>query len=119
LSITPGEPPFVARWNPYYITTDEGINELITNSEELRVYPNPSHGVFAFEVKSVPSTRERTKSVVEVYNMLGEKVYSGYQISKSSNYQIDLSAQPNGVYLYRVISEKGVLVGMGKLVIEK
>jgi hypothetical protein len=56
---------------------------------------------------------------VEVYNVLGEKVYSNYQITKSSNYQIDLSSQPNGVYLYRVIAEDGNLAGEGKLVIER
>ena len=63
-------------------------------------------------------------SVVEVYNMLGEKVYSHYKITnpdnyRESNYQIDLSSQPNGVYLYRVITETGDLVGEGKLIIQK
>jgi hypothetical protein len=114
LKATGGGGPYVARWQPC-AESDEGVNELMTNSKEVSVYPNPSKGVYAFEVKS---EELRAKSVVEVYNMLGEKIYGDYQISKSSNYQIDLSTQPAGIYLYRVISENGELIGTGKLIKE-
>ncbi|NNM95618.1 MAG: T9SS type A sorting domain-containing protein, partial [Bacteroidia bacterium] len=49
-----------------------------------------------------------------IYNMLGEQVYSHYQITTPSEYQIDLSSQPAGIYLYRVITETGYLIGEGK-----
>jgi uncharacterized repeat protein (TIGR03803 family) len=78
------------------------------------VYPNPNNGVFTIQSSAVSG-----QSSVEVYNMLGEKVYSNYQITKLSNYQINLSNQSNGVYLYRVLNENGSLLGAGKLIIQK
>jgi hypothetical protein len=58
---------------------------------------------------------------IEIYNVLGEKVYSTNlpQTPKGALSDIDLSEQPNGVYFYRILSENGVLVGEGKLVVEK
>lgn len=91
-----------------------GVNAVTMAGGTINVYPNPSNGQFTLR-SSVGSGQ----CSVEVYNMLGEKVYSNYQITKLSNYQIDLSSQPNGVYLYKVISDSGNLAGQGKLVIQK
>jgi hypothetical protein len=55
---------------------------------------------------------------VEVYDILGEKVYSQFN-NQQTTFNIDLSNQPNGVYFYRVISEDGNLFGEGKLIIQK
>jgi hypothetical protein len=118
---------YIARWSETECTnSNEGINQITASGPGVIVYPNPSHGVFAFEVKSVPSTRERTKSVVEVYNMLGQQVLSqSFNIQNLSTGQVDsefkinLNAQPSGIYLYRVISGNGQLIGTGKLIIEK
>jgi len=93
-----------------------GVNELIAKSEEVRIYPNPSNGMFNLTISNYELGINNT---VEIYNMLGEKVYSNYQITKSSNYQIDLSSQPAGLYLYRVITQNGELAGEGKIEIQK
>jgi hypothetical protein len=55
---------------------------------------------------------------VEIYNVLGEKVYSKLF---TANYQfsIDLSSQLNGIYFYRVVSEDGGLVGRGKVIMQR
>jgi len=92
-----------------------GIDNLQANQEAVNVYPNPSNGVFTIQTKS----EELRGKSIEVYNVLGEKVYSNYQITKSSNYQIDLSFQPNGVYLYRILDPNGNLIGSGKEVIQR
>jgi len=57
------------------------------------------------------------KMQLEIYNVLGEQIQQ-FTIY-NSRFTIDLSSQPNGVYLYRVITQDGSLVGEGKLVIEK
>jgi len=49
--------------------------------------------------------------------MLGEKVYQS--TTNSDNIQINLSGQSQGIYLYRVISENGNLLGEGKVIIQK
>jgi hypothetical protein len=65
-------------------------------------------------------------SKIEVYNMLGEKVMNetlrpvteGQGGQTQGDNKIDLSAQPTGIYLYRVTDEYGQLIGSGKLIKE-
>ncbi|MGP8216088.1 MAG: T9SS type A sorting domain-containing protein [Bacteroidia bacterium] len=92
-----------------------GINELRAKNEEVRVWPNPNDGKFSIEITNYEL---RIKNSVEVYNVLGEKVYSQLLIP-NSQFLINLSNQPAGMYLYRVISETGECIGSGKLVIQK
>jgi hypothetical protein len=54
---------------------------------------------------------------VEVFNVLGETVYST-KIT-SDNTEINLKNQPNGVYLFKVMKEDGSAIGKGKLIIQK
>jgi hypothetical protein len=88
-----------------------GVQNVSESKPEVSVFPNPSNGVFTIESSVVSG-----KSSVEIYNVLGQTIYQT-QI-KSSNTQIDLSNQPSGIYLYRVVSENGELVGSEKLLIE-
>ena len=57
----------------------------------FEVYPNPNNGIFTIESK------ELTSSIIDVYDLLGQKVKS-IQIS-STKTLIDLSNFPKGVYL--------------------
>jgi OOP family OmpA-OmpF porin len=96
-----------------YADSIEGIAQLTVNSEKVKVWPNPSDGKFTIE-----STVGSGKSSVEIYNMLGEKVYSETLRQAQGDNIINLQSQPDGLYLYRVISEKGELIGSGKLIIQ-
>ncbi|HXB11365.1 MAG TPA: T9SS type A sorting domain-containing protein, partial [Bacteroidia bacterium] len=59
------------------------------------------------------------QSSVEVYNMLGEMVYSKPLSIVNYPLSVNLSSQSNGVYLYRVLNESGNLAGEGKFIINK
>lgn len=96
--------------------SNTGVNTLSNSISSISIYPNPNNGAFTLQAASY---QPLANSSIEIYNMLGAQVYSNYQMTKSSNYQIDLSNQPAGVYLYRVISASGNLLGEGKIVIEK
>ncbi|HTB06974.1 MAG TPA: T9SS type A sorting domain-containing protein [Bacteroidia bacterium] len=87
------------------------VNNISNSSETVLFYPNPSNGKFTFQ-SSVVSRQ----LLVEVYNVLGEQVYSQYSLP-NTQYQIDLSSQPSGVYFYRVLSDNK-FVGSGKLIIQ-
>jgi hypothetical protein len=110
---------YIARWNA--CNEREAINELKTNSEELSIYPNPNNGKFIIQSPLPP----KGGTTVEVYNVLGERVYAGMPLNPQTGtlrqcaYPIDLSSSPSGVYLYRVVNEDGGLAGSGKFVIER
>jgi uncharacterized repeat protein (TIGR03803 family) len=93
--------------------TVTSINELVSVAEDAVIYPNPNEGKFAIEVKS---EELRTKSTLEIYDVLGELVYTTTLVSKTT--QIDISDKPSGVYIYKITSQSGELVSTGKLIKE-
>lgn len=76
-----------------------GVNEGLQNASSISVYPNPSNGTFAIKAVSAIST-------VEIYNVLGELIFSETAAS-TNNKQVDLSAQPAGIYLVHVFLANG------------
>lgn len=65
-------------------------------AEQIKVYPNPTSGIFSFET----SGKDKVSSV-EVYNLIGDLVF--HSNCPTSNPQtIDLHEQPNGIYYLKV-----------------
>jgi hypothetical protein len=95
-----------------YPAPPSGINET-NNSVSFNIAPNPSAGIF-----TIQSSINIGKSLVEVYNVLGEKVFKEIRRLADDNL-INLTGEPNGIYLYRVLNTDGGLLGEGKLVIQK
>jgi hypothetical protein len=71
--------------------------ELISYSNGLTLYPNPSTGVFNI------SHNYYEIETTEVYNCIGEKVFS----REGSSEQIDLSKASLGVYFYCIKTRQG------------
>jgi hypothetical protein len=92
----------------------EGLNYLSRKAENVSIYPNPSNGKFTIQ----ESGARIQNPEIEIYNMLGEKVFSKFT-TDNSQLTINLNDQPAGIYLYRIITETGNLVSTGKLVIQK
>ncbi len=95
-----------------------GINEVAVKKEVVTIFPNPNNGRFQIAI----SQQLSANSQIEIYNMLGQEVYSNSYQPRAINHQpinIDLSGEPSGVYLYRVITEAGNFVGEGKFIIQK
>ncbi len=91
--------------------TVAGINELSVNSGVIALFPNPNNGNFTLYLQGISG-----KSQITVYNLLGEQVY---QTSlNSTTTQIDMSNKAEGLYLYRIVTIKGELMGEGKFVIQ-
>ena len=74
-------------------------NESFEVANNIKIYPNPSNGIFAIETQE--------DSTVEVFDMIGKKVYSNKVYVGSST--IDLSNYTNGIYLLTVTNQKGNL----------
>ena len=88
------------------------VNQLEIRNYKLEVYPNPNNGNFTVLLKGISP-----KNQITIFNILGEQVYQS-SLNATSN-QIEMSCKADGLYLYRVITETGELVGQGKFVIQK
>ena len=94
----------------YELNQPLSINPFLDNELYCTISPNPSSGIFTIQAE------EEIKGV-EVYNVMGEKVYLTPSPSpKGEGSVVDLSAQPKGIYFYRVVTANGV--GSGKVVVE-
>jgi len=102
---------FSGSWT--YTPTATGITEASTFTGQISVYPNPGNGIFNFRATG---QQLKANSRVEIYNLLGEKVANNQWLSTNSQIQLDISDLAKGMYLYKVISEQGALITMGKLV---
>jgi hypothetical protein len=95
-----------------YADSISSVKQLQVESEKWKVFPNPGKGIFTFQSAGISR-----QSVVEVYNVMGEKIYSN-ELSTSSQFSIDLRNEPQGIYLYRIVSDIGQPIASGKLIIQ-
>ncbi|RYJ41175.1 T9SS type A sorting domain-containing protein [Flavobacterium beibuense] len=72
-----------------------GVSDVVSPVNEIKVYPNPSNGLF-----TVSLTDDASALQYEVYNVLGQAVQSGK--IDSANNTIDMTAKANGVYILRL-----------------
>ncbi len=109
----------------YHTNTFTG-NKISPNGEELRVYPNPNNGIFTISLGH-PELVSGSQTRIEIYNVFGEQVLvetlRPVQPARTGtgggDNLINLSDKPDGIYLYRVLSEKGKLEGEGKIIIDR
>ncbi len=75
-------------------------NDINFNQENIKVYPNPSTGIFNFDF----SNTLQDYSTITVYNLLGEMVYKNDLITKTDN-SFDLSFLNSGYYIARISND--------------
>lgn len=92
------------------LTATKNINAL---ASLVKVYPVPSTGLVTINLTG------NNFEDIEITNTLGMTVYKEPLISQPRNNSltIDLSAQPNGVYILHITSQQGVLTK--KIIIQK
>jgi ligand-binding sensor domain-containing protein len=90
-----------------------GISEMQTENMQVNIFPNPGTGTFHIKSDNLRSAN------IEIYNVNTEKVMTGALLSMPGDNIINISAQPSGVYFYRVLEEDGSLAGQGKLILQK
>ncbi len=93
-----------------------GIN-TIKNPAGYSIYPNPSNGIFTVALNH-PELVAGLQTIT-IYNTFGETIYEGTLKQVQGNCEINLSTQPNGIYLYRILNSDATLFGEGKVIIQK
>ncbi len=93
--------------------TGLGISELITNSNAISLYPNPTSGTFTLSYHlSTPD------AAFQLLDISGRVVYKQSISGSIGNEIIDASALSSGMYFWQVANEKGV-TSYGKIAIVK
>jgi Secretion system C-terminal sorting domain len=59
---------------------------------------------------------EESLKVIEIYDVLGEKILTEELYTASGNNTINLTNQCSGVYFYWVLTQNGALIGKGKII---
>jgi len=85
----------------YFHTVVNGVNELTVSLESITVYPNPSSDKITFETP--------VEGYLSILNLNSQELITR-QITEPKT-QIDISTLPNGVYVVKLVGEKGVQVG--------
>jgi uncharacterized repeat protein (TIGR03803 family) len=67
----------------------------------IEIYPNPTDGIF--QIVNIKNQEIQ----IEIYNVLGECI--SHYTRMFSNFQIDLSNQPNGIYFINIKTETGIV----------
>ena len=76
-----------------------GISDL--NESQVLVFPNPTAGELNIQITSTQEFQ------FTLYNSLGEKIIEKTFSGKSNTF--NLSAYSNGIYFYKIISEKNII----------
>jgi uncharacterized repeat protein (TIGR03803 family) len=89
-----------------------GINTIEETAGAINIYPNPSKGTLTIVNKG----SEINSGELEIYNVLGEKVYQSAISDFRSSFNFSLNV-PDGVYFLSLKSEQGVT--NSKIIVQK
>ncbi len=78
----------------------ESLQFKIESKTDLAVFPNPSTGVVRLKL----SDPEMLISIAEIYNAMGEKLFS--QQVEQNSFQLDMSSFGDGIYFARCVDNK-------------
>jgi len=90
-----------------------------SNNFPVRVFPNPSvngkvNSYIPLVISDGENKSEHAPAIISIYNSMGEEIYQS-KASQSIS-EIDLSSQPQGLYMIKVV--KGDKVYNGKIVLQ-
>jgi len=109
-----GNDSTVDRWYP--IVPPEACNiplavpAIVAENDKVTLYPNPANNLL------IITSDEENITNVEIYNTLGERVYNSSP-SNTHTINLNVSSQPNGVYLVRLIMSNDIITK--KFIIQK
>ncbi len=72
---------------------------------EVKVYPNPSSGIFNLEIPELGNTQ----IVIKIYNLMGSVIYTNVVTGRENIQLIDISDKAKGIYFLCVESDKNVV----------
>lgn len=92
------------------VTLPTGIDQIFGTENNIKIFPNPSNGIFSINQYSTNNNR-----TIEIFNVLGEKIYSIMDNNQTKR-DIDLSQSPKGIYFVKLYD--GDKISTEKIVIQ-
>ncbi|MDP2722146.1 MAG: T9SS type A sorting domain-containing protein [Bacteroidales bacterium] len=83
------------------VQSTSGISE---NQSVVSVYPNPSSGIFQFELSGIQFDRSNN---LYIYNLQGAKIYEAAVSNEKFN--VDLSNLSGGIYFVKIFDGEAIL----------
>ncbi len=83
---------------------DISSTENIDNSYQMSLYPNPTKGILNLEYIGNDNIK-----LIELYNVMGEKIQEISEGNVSPKMELDLSAYTNGLYFIKIKTDKGLI----------
>jgi len=77
------------------VTLPVGTKQTSKDENNFTIFPNPNKGIFSIQQLSNSTTQS-----IEIFNILGEKIYSGF--NKNNISTIDISSSPKGLYYVKL-----------------
>lgn len=141
VTVTGGTSPYAYLWNPggstndtingkcpgsycCTITDNNGCTESvcvnigdvtgiqnIKNVSDISIFPDPNNG--SFTINGVAKGQ-----VIELYDALGQKIATSYQLTANSPMYFNIATRANGLYLIRILNVDGSLVTQRKIMKE-
>mgnify|MGYP003376957550 CR=1 FL=1 len=81
-----------------------GMNDEVSLNNSIRIYPNPSSGIFNIEILD----KQLILNKIEILDELGRLVKTQDLGFNSQKNTIDLNGFPDALYSLKLISDKGV-----------
>lgn len=84
-----------------------GISDHNQRNFQISMYPNPTHGLVTLQLDDI----EANEAKLSIIDLSGRTVYEKVIfVADSHSNQIDLSANPKGIYFVKVLTNKGISV---------
>lgn len=89
-----------------------GISELLTNYNYTFAYPNPSNTAFTIQLVT---TYNHDDYSIQIYDLSGKEVKLNSQ-KKENSFAVSWNDEPNGMYFYKILSNKNNVVLTGQII---
>jgi uncharacterized repeat protein (TIGR03803 family) len=88
----------------FHSTSGTGISRTGNTMGQLSVYPNPTNGKITIANSGMPVAIAK----LEIYNAMGEAIYTGTDLNIVKSKEIDLSDFPRGTYFLKIVDGTSV-----------
>jgi plastocyanin len=90
-----------------FVTSGLGINITETRNGKISITPNPTKGKFSLYYQESDMHGDATQEIkLDIYNFLGEKIFSQTNLQPQMSYELDLTSFPEGVYFLSIINDR-------------